>query len=43
MGVVFGIAIGPPAGAIMSLPARVLALEHRAGGLGVFLTATTPS
>lgn len=37
-GVAFGIAIGPPAGAIMSLPARVLALEHRAGGLGVFLT-----
>ncbi len=38
MRVVFGIAIGPPAGAIMSLPARVLAPEHRAGGLGVFLT-----
>lgn len=38
MGATFGIAIGPPAGAIMSLPARVLAPEHRAGGLGVFMT-----
>ncbi len=34
----FGIAVGPPAGAIMALPARVLSPVHRAGGLGVFLT-----
>jgi MFS family permease len=34
----FGVAIGPPAGAVMALPARVLAPEHRAGGLGVFMT-----
>jgi MFS family permease len=34
----FGVAIGPPAGAVMALPARVLAPEHRAGGLGLFMT-----
>jgi len=38
LGVGFGIAVGVPAGAIMALPARVLSPEHRAGGLGVFLT-----
>jgi predicted MFS family arabinose efflux permease len=37
LGVVFGLAIGPPAGAVMALPARVLSPEHRAGGLGAFL------
>jgi MFS family permease len=37
-GVAFGIGIGPPAGAIMALPARVLSPEHRAGGLGAFMT-----
>jgi MFS family permease len=36
--VVFGLAIGPPAGAIMALPSRVLSPEHRAGGLGAFMT-----
>jgi MFS family permease len=35
---VFGLAIGPPAGAIMALPSRVLSPEHRAGGLGAFMT-----
>lgn len=33
----FGVAAGPPAGAIMALPARVLSPRHRAGGLGLFL------
>jgi predicted MFS family arabinose efflux permease len=35
---IFGIAIGPPAGAIMALPARVLRVENRAAGLGLFYT-----
>jgi predicted MFS family arabinose efflux permease len=38
LGVVFAIAFGTPCGAIMALPARILSPEHRAGGLGVFLT-----
>lgn len=38
LGAAFGVSIGPPAGAIMALPARVLAPEHRAGGLGLFMT-----
>jgi hypothetical protein len=38
MGIAFALAMGPPAGAIMALPARVLSPGHRAGGLGVFLT-----
>ncbi|HKW55648.1 MAG TPA: MFS transporter [Stellaceae bacterium] len=33
-----GIAIGPPAGAIMALPARVLAPANRPMGFGVFYT-----
>jgi predicted MFS family arabinose efflux permease len=33
-----GIAIGPPAGAIMALPARVLAPANRPTGFGVFYT-----
>ncbi len=33
-----GIGIGPPAGAIMALPAEVLRAESRAAGLGVFFT-----
>ncbi len=32
----FGLAIGPGPGAIMALPARVLAPQHRATGLGLF-------
>lgn len=35
---VLGIALGPPAGAIMSLPARALSLKHRAAGLGLFFS-----
>ena len=38
LGVAFGIAIGPPAGAIVALPTRVLSPEQRAGGFGVFYT-----
>ena len=33
-----GFAVGPPAGAIMALPPRVLSPANRAGGLGVFYT-----
>ncbi|MEE8454774.1 MAG: MFS transporter [Limibaculum sp.] len=36
--ILFGIVAGPPAGAIMSLPARVLAPETRALGMGIFYT-----
>lgn len=36
--ILFGVVAGPPAGAIMSLPARVLAPETRALGMGVFYT-----
>jgi predicted MFS family arabinose efflux permease len=34
----FGLLIGPPAGAIMALPARALSASGRAVGLGVFYT-----
>ena len=34
----YGAAMGPPAGAIMALPARVLAPGDRAAGYGVFFT-----
>ena len=36
--ILFGIVVGPPVGAIMSLPARVLAPETRALGMGLFYT-----
>ena len=36
--VVLGVAVGLPAGAIMSLPARVLAPTTRAAGMGAFFT-----
>jgi predicted MFS family arabinose efflux permease len=36
--ILFGLFIGPPAAAIMTLPARALAPAHRATGLGVFYT-----
>jgi predicted MFS family arabinose efflux permease len=35
---VFGIAVGPLSGAILSLPSRVLGLRERAVGFGVFYT-----
>ena len=35
LAICFAMALGPPAGAIVALPARVLSPEHRAGGLGV--------
>ena len=35
---VLGIVCGLPAGAVMSLPARVLAAETRAVGMGIFFT-----
>lgn len=38
VGMAFAIAMGVPAGAIMALPAQVLDPEHRAGGLGIFLS-----
>ena len=38
MAAAFAVTMGPPAGAILALPSRVLSPEHRAGGLGVFLT-----
>ncbi|KJC57739.1 hypothetical protein UP10_26355 [Bradyrhizobium sp. LTSPM299] len=38
IGLVFGIAIGPLSGAILSLPARVLAPQDRSLGFGVFYT-----
>jgi MFS family permease len=34
--ILFGLLIGPPAGAIMALPARVLSPSNRAVGLGIF-------
>ena len=34
--IAFGIALGPGPGAIMALPTRVLAPQHRATGLGIF-------
>jgi predicted MFS family arabinose efflux permease len=33
-----GMGVGPPSGAIMALPARLLSPPHRAAGLGVFFT-----
>jgi predicted MFS family arabinose efflux permease len=33
-----GIAVGPPAGAILAMPGRVLKPENRAVGLGLFMT-----
>ncbi len=36
---IIGIAIGPPAGAIMALPARALSLKNRSAGLGLFYSA----
>jgi MFS family permease len=33
---IIGVAVGPPAGAIMALPARALSLKHRSAGLGLF-------
>jgi predicted MFS family arabinose efflux permease len=35
---IFGIAVGPLSGAILSLPARVLAPRHRLVGFGIFYT-----
>jgi MFS family permease len=35
---IFGAALGPPAGAILALPSRVLRPENRAVGLGYFYT-----
>ncbi len=35
---ILGVAIGPPAAAIMALPARALSLKNRASGLGLFFT-----
>jgi predicted MFS family arabinose efflux permease len=35
---IFGVAVGPLSGAILSLPSRVLALRKRAVGFGVFYT-----
>ena len=34
-----GIAVGPPAGPMMALPARILAVENRAAGLAIFYCA----
>ena len=36
---VLGVLIGPPPGAIMAMPGRVLQPENRAVGLGLFMTA----
>jgi predicted MFS family arabinose efflux permease len=36
---ILGVALGPPAAAIMALPARALGLKNRASGLGLFFTA----
>ena len=33
-----GVTMGPPAGAIMALPARALSIKNRAAGLGLFYT-----
>jgi len=35
---IIGIMVGPPAGAIMALPARALSLTNRSAGLGIFYT-----
>jgi predicted MFS family arabinose efflux permease len=35
---VIGVCVGPPAGAIFSLPGRVLSPENRATGIGLFMT-----
>ncbi len=35
---VLGLALGPPAAAIMALPAEALSLKNRASGLGLFFT-----
>ena len=35
---ILGIVLGPPAAAIMALPARALSLKNRASGLGLFFT-----
>ncbi|MFI5012621.1 MAG: MFS transporter [Hyphomicrobiales bacterium] len=34
----FGVAMGPPAGALLALPARILGAKDRAAGLGLFFT-----
>jgi MFS family permease len=34
----FGVAVGPLSGAMLSLPARILAPRHRSLGFGVFYT-----
>jgi predicted MFS family arabinose efflux permease len=34
----FGVLLGPPAGAILALPARILGPQDRAAGLGLFFT-----
>jgi cyanate permease len=33
-----GVTMGPPAGAIMALPARALSIKNRSTGLGLFYT-----
>lgn len=38
--VAVGLAIGPPAGAIVSLPARILSPRNRSIGLGIFYTSS---
>jgi MFS family permease len=38
LSVIIGITVGPPAGAIMALPARALSLTNRSAGLGIFYT-----
>jgi MFS family permease len=35
---ILGVALGPPAAAIMALPAQALSLKNRASGLGLFFT-----
>jgi len=37
--IAMGVAVGPPAGAILAMPGRVLKPENRAVGLGLFMTA----
>ena len=36
LSILVGLGIGPPAGAIMALPAQVLSPENRGPGLGIF-------
>jgi predicted MFS family arabinose efflux permease len=36
--IAIGVAIGPPPGAILAMPGRVLKPENRAVGLGLFMT-----